>query len=61
MKIKELKNKTSEELTKLYNDNCVKLQELSFKVSSQQLKDVREVRETRKTIAQILTLLNASK
>lgn len=57
MKLKELKNKTSEELNKIYRDCCGNMQELRFKVANQQLKNIREVRTNRKTIARALTLL----
>lgn len=61
MKFKELKVKTADELKRLYTELRVKMQELNFKVASQQLKRVREIREVKKNIAQILTILNQEK
>lgn len=58
MKAKELKNKSKEELEKIFNESCTKLQELRFKVANKQLKNVREIRDLRKTVARIKTLLN---
>lgn len=60
MDIKELKNKTAQELRELLETERVKLRELRFKASEGQLKTVRVIRATRQTIAQILTILNAS-
>ena len=61
MKLKELKNKTDEELTRLHAESCEKLQDLQFKVANQQLKNVREIRLEKKTIARVLTLLRTEK
>jgi ribosomal protein L29 len=61
MKFKELKVKTADELKRLYAELRVKMQELNFKVASQQLKRVREIREVKKNIAQINTILNQEK
>jgi len=61
MKLKEFKDKTIEELEKMYRDLGVKRQELDFKVASRQLKNVREIRELKKNIAQVLTLLTIKK
>lgn len=55
IKAKELKNKPTEELKRLYVDLCQKRQELNFKVANRQLKTVREVRAIKKNIARILT------
>jgi len=57
MKLRELKDKTSEELQKLYKELCVKRQDLNFKVASKQLKNVRDLRKLKMNIAQILTIL----
>lgn len=56
MKTKELQNKSSEELEKIFNDFCQQRQQLSFKVANKQHKNVREFREVKKTIARILTI-----
>jgi ribosomal protein L29 len=61
MRLKELKNKTNEELTQLHAEACEQLQDLQFKVANQQLKNVREIRLKKKTIARVLTLLSTEK
>jgi large subunit ribosomal protein L29 len=61
MKFKELKVKTADELKRIYLELRVKMQDLNFKVASQQLKRVREIREVKKNIAQINTILNQEK
>ncbi|MEK7167315.1 MAG: 50S ribosomal protein L29 [Patescibacteria group bacterium] len=58
MKIKELKQKSENELQKLLQESQEKLRELRFKIASKQLKKVRELRNAKKLIAKILTLLN---
>lgn len=55
--IKELKLKSISDLQKLFNSSRDKLRELRFKVSQNQLKNVREVRGLKKKIAKILTLI----
>ncbi len=57
MKLRDLKDKSTEELQKLYHDLCVKQQDLNFKVASKQLKNVRDLRKNKITIARILTIL----
>mgnify|MGYP001582914948 CR=1 FL=1 len=57
MKLKELRDKSREELNRLYIEFCGKRQEFNFKVASQGLKKVRDIREIKRTIARILTIL----
>lgn len=57
MKLRDLNDKTIEELQKLYKDFCIKRQELNFKVASKQMKNVRDLRKLKINIAQILTIL----
>jgi ribosomal protein L29 len=57
MEIKELREKSEKELTKLLATSREKLRDLRFKVTAKQLKNVREIRKTKKLIAQILTIL----
>lgn len=57
MKIKELRDKTKEELDDLLKIKRESWRSLRFRISNKETKDVRELRETKKTIAQILTLL----
>ncbi len=56
--LKELKLKSAGELQKLLNSSREKLRELRFKVSQNQLKNIREVRSCKKKIAKIITLIN---
>jgi len=58
MKIKEIKEKSIDELNKILRENRDKLRELNFSVSQNQLKNVREVRKYKKTVARVLTVLN---
>lgn len=55
--LKELTLKSANELTKLLALNREKLRDLKFKVSQNQLKNIREVRQLKKKIAKIMTLL----
>ena len=61
MKIKELREKNTEELKKLLADKRETLRKLRFDVSSKQIKNVRELRNTKKDIARILTLIREKK
>jgi large subunit ribosomal protein L29 len=61
MKIKELRNKSKEELEKLLEEYREKLRQLYFDIHLKKIKNVREVRAVKKTIARILTLLNSLK
>lgn len=56
--LKELKLKSVSELQRLLALNREKLRDLNFKVSQNQLKNIREIRDLKKKIAKILTLLN---
>jgi len=55
--LKELKAKSETELKKILASSREKLRDFRFKVSQNQLKNIREVREIKKKIAKILTLL----
>lgn len=57
MKFQELKDKPKEELKLMLKDEQEKLRDLRFRLSANQLKNVREVRHTKKAIAWINTLL----
>lgn len=61
MKYQELKTKSESELKTLLAESREKLRDLSFKVRSNQLKNVREVRSAKKLIAQILYLISLVK
>jgi ribosomal protein L29 len=58
MKIKEIKNKTKEELETILNGSREKLRNLRFEFQLKQSKNVREARKTKKLIAQVLTIIN---
>ena len=57
MKLDELRNKTVEELTDLLKEIRVKLVNVRFKISVNQLKTVHEVKDYRKLVSRILTIL----
>ncbi len=59
MDIATLRGKTKIELQELLQETQAELRVLRFKVSENQLKDVRAIREVRQTIAQIQMLLSA--
>ena len=61
MEIKEIKEKTKEELKKLLSENREKLRDLEFKIVSKQFKNVRDIRKIKKAIAKILTILQEKK
>ena len=58
MKIKELREKSVEELKDMLKNSQEKMSEFKFKVAINQMKNVREIRKTRILISQILTLLS---
>jgi len=57
MKIKELRQKTDQELEMILKELREKLRRFKFDLSEKKLKNVREISITRKTIARILTIL----
>ena len=57
MELKELKTKSIAELEKLLAKNREVLRDLKFKVSSKQLKNIREIRQAKVLVARILTLI----
>jgi len=59
--LKDLKLKSETELKKLLAVNREKLRDLRFKVSQNQLKNIREVRMLKKRIARISTLISQKK
>lgn len=58
MDIKSLRNQDEIAIKKQLSEARGRLQELKFKASSNQLKDVREIREVKKAIAQMHTVLS---
>lgn len=60
MDAKTLRAKKSEILVKEMGEAQARLKELRFKVSTNQLKDVREMRELKRGIARMKTILAQS-
>ncbi|MDD4994988.1 MAG: 50S ribosomal protein L29 [Patescibacteria group bacterium] len=58
MEIKELRKKSKEELRKMLAELREKYRSMRFKVSTRELKTVREVRINKRLIARILTILS---
>ena len=56
--LKDIKLKSQVELQKILNSSREKLRELRFKVSQNQLKNIRGIRSLKKKIAKVLTLIN---
>lgn len=59
MEIKELKIKTTDDLSSALKEQRERLRHLKFELAGRKLKNVRELFEVRKTIARILTLIHA--
>lgn len=58
MKIKEIKEKNSEELKKLLAEKREDVRKLRFDIASKQAKNNRKLRNDKKDIAKIMTILN---
>ncbi|MBI4433231.1 50S ribosomal protein L29 [Candidatus Uhrbacteria bacterium] len=59
MDISTLRSKTREELERLLAEQRLQLEELRFRASARELKNVHELRDVRRTIARILTVLHS--
>lgn len=57
MKIKELKQKSKDELEKLLEENRSQLLELKFNLVSGRVKNVKNIKNIKKDIAKILTII----
>ncbi len=57
MRVKEIRQKTIEDLRKLEKELREKLRGLRFDLASGKVKNVREIREIKKDIARILTVI----
>lgn len=57
MKIRELRQKSNEELTKILSEKRNSLLGLRFDISGGKMKNVKAMHEAKKDIARILTLL----
>ncbi|MDO9231494.1 MAG: 50S ribosomal protein L29 [bacterium] len=58
MKIKELREKNTEELKKMLLEKQEKVRKLRFDIAVKQVKNTRELRGEKKDIARINTLIN---
>lgn len=58
MKIKEIREKSADELKKLLKDSQLKLGKLNFEKKSKPLKDNQEFKKTRRLIATIVGILS---
>ncbi len=61
MKIKELRQKSKNELEKVLRDNREKLRELRFNLATGKIKNVSQIRKIKKEISRILTILKLNK
>jgi large subunit ribosomal protein L29 len=57
MKIREIRQKSKEELPKMLSQNRNRLLSLRFDLAGGRVKNVKEIREVKKDIARILTLI----
>ena len=57
MKIKEIRQKSKEELERTLKDQREKHRSLRFDLAAGKVKNVRELRQTKKDIARALTIL----
>jgi large subunit ribosomal protein L29 len=58
MKVKELRQKSKDDLNKILQDDREKMRQIRFDLSSGKVKNVREINKIKKDIARILTILN---
>ena len=61
MRIKELREKNTDELGKLLSEKRESVRKLRFDVAAKQVKNVREARNSKRDIARILTILKETK
>lgn len=57
MKVKELRQKSNDELKKILRDSREKLRELRFDLTAGKVKNTKEAGNLKKKIARILTIL----
>lgn len=57
MKVKEIREKTDNELKNLVRENKEKLKKLRFSLANRQLKNTQEISEAKLTIARAQTIL----
>ena len=58
MKIREIRQKSIQELQKLLEETRSNLVDFRFRVHSGRVKNVHELREARRTVARVITMLN---
>jgi large subunit ribosomal protein L29 len=61
MKIKELRDKSKEELKKLLAEKRETVRKLRFDIATKQVKNTRQIRNERKDAAKIITLISEEK
>jgi len=61
MKIKEIREKSVEELKKLLAEKREAVRKLRFDIAAKQVKNIREMRRDKRDIAKILTILKETK
>lgn len=61
MKIKEIREKSAEELKKLLGESREAVRKLRFDIAAKQVKNIREMRKHKRDIAKILTVLKETK
>ena len=61
MKIKEIREKSVEELKKLLAEKREAVRKLRFDIAAKQVKDIREMRNDKRDVAKILTVLKETK
>ncbi|MFH1430554.1 MAG: 50S ribosomal protein L29 [Candidatus Uhrbacteria bacterium] len=58
MDIKQMREQPEEELRRKFDELRVQLEDLRFRASARELKNVHEIRSTRRAIARILTVFH---
>ncbi|MFA7208948.1 MAG: 50S ribosomal protein L29 [Parcubacteria group bacterium] len=61
MKIKEIREKSMEELKKFLSEKREAVRKLRFDIAAKQVKNIREMRNYKRDIAKILTILKETK
>ena len=61
MKIKEIREKSIEELKKLLSEKREAVRKLRFDITARQVKNIREIRNSKRDISRIITVIKESK
>lgn len=61
LKIKEIRQKSDNELEMMLRENREKMRQLHFDLASKKLKNTNELKMVRRQIAQILTIMKGKK